>query len=183
MSRINPVNTEKATPKVKEIFKQLESKLGKIPNLFLNMGNSEAVLQGYMNLNEAANHTSFDPKLREQIALIVSQTNNCAYCLSAHSAIAKGLGIQQEDILKAREGQATDPKSQAILKFAKTVVEKKGHVSEQDIATLKAAKVNDKELSEIMMLIILNMFTNYYNHVTDPKIDFPVAPELAHTNR
>ena len=183
MSRINAVNKEKATPKVKEIFHQLESKLGKTPNIFLNLGNSEAALQGFMSLSDAANHTSIDQKLREKIALLVAQTNNCNYCLSAHSAIAKTLGIQDEDILKARECQAKDPKSQAILKFSKIVVDKKGHVSDQDVTTMKDAGVTDKELTEIMLLISLNMFSNYFNHVTDPKIDFPVAPTLTLTHK
>ena len=179
MSRINAVNPEKADPKVKELFHQIESKLGKVPNVFLNMGNSDAALKGYLALNEAAGQTSLDPKLREKIALLVAQTNNCNYCLSAHSAIAKNLGIQQDDILKAREGQTNDPKDHAILKFTKAVIDKKGHVNDHDVTDLKAAGVNDKELAEIMLLISVNIFTNYFNHVTDPKIDFPIAPALA----
>lgn len=179
MSRINAVTSEKASSKVKDIYHQLESKLGRVPNIFLNMGNSEAVLSGYLGLSDAANQTSLNPKLREQIALIVGQTNNCNYCLSAHTAIAKGLGLQEKDIMQARHGQAQDAKSQAILKFSKVVVENRGNVSNQDVANLKAAGVSDKELAEIMLVITVNLFTNYFNHVTDPKIDFPVAPELS----
>lgn len=178
MSRTRPLDKNKATPHVKEIFGQIESKLGKIPNIFLHLGNSEAALKGFMDLSDAAGRTSLDPRLREKIALTVGQTNNCNYCLSAHTAIAKGFGLQESDILEARQSHTADPKSQAILQFAKTVVEKRGLVDEKNISDLKAAGVDDKEITEIILVIMVNMFTNYFNHITDPVIDFPVAPEL-----
>jgi uncharacterized peroxidase-related enzyme len=178
MSRVKPVNVEEAKGEVKDIYQALEKKMGKVVNIFLNMGNSAATLKGFVNLNDAAGQTSLSPKLREEIALIIGQTNHCQYCLSAHTAIAKGLGINEQDILKARHGESQDPKTQAILKFAKTIVENRGHLSNQDVASLKAAGVDDKELVEVILLIIVNMFSNYFNLITDPKVDFPPAPEL-----
>jgi uncharacterized peroxidase-related enzyme len=178
MSRVNPISSDKASPEVKKIYQDFEKKLGRIPNIFLNMGNSLAVLKGYIGLNEAVNQSSLDPKLREQIALIVGQTNHCNYCLSAHTAIAKGIGLADDEIMQARQGTAQDPKSKAILKFAKTIVDNRGNVTNQDVASLKVAGVNDTQLVEIILVVIQNIFTNYFNHITDPHIDFPVAPEL-----
>jgi uncharacterized peroxidase-related enzyme len=178
MSRVRPVNVEEAKGEVRDIYQALEKKMGKVVNIFLNMGNSAATLKGFVNLNEVAEQTSLSPKLREELALVVGQTNHCQYCLSAHTAIAKGLGMNEQDILKARHGESQDPKTQAILKFAKTVVENRGHLSNQDVASVKAAGVNDTELVEVILLIIVNMFTNYFNLITDPKVDFPPAPEL-----
>ena len=178
MSRVKPVSVEEAKGEVKELYQSLQQKMGKVFNIFLNMGNSANTLKGFLALSDAANHTSLSSKLREQIALIVGQSNHCQYCLSAHTMIAKGTGISEQEILKARHGESQHPKDQAILKFAKQVVENRGNVSNQDIASLKAAGVNDTELVEIILVIIVNMFTNYFNLITDPKIDFPLAPEL-----
>lgn len=178
MSRVDTVAKEKAQPAVKELYQAIEKKMGKVPNILLTMGHSPAVLKGYLNFSEAANQTSLNPKLREEIALIVGQTNQCNYCLSAHSTIGKGVGLSEQEIIQTRKGVSQDPKTQAILTFAKTVVEKKGSVSEQDVANLKAKGVTDAELVEIILVIALNMFTNYFNHITDPQIDFPVAPKL-----
>jgi uncharacterized peroxidase-related enzyme len=183
MTRMNPTNKDNANPKVKEIFQKINTKLGKVPNIFLNLGNSEAALSGYMGLSESVSKTSLDPKLIEKLALVVGQTNNCHYCLSAHSVIAKGLGIEEADIIKAREAHANDAKSEAILQFAKNVVQKRGLVSDQEVSNLKAAGVNDKELAEIILIISLNIFTNYFNHITGTKIDFPLAPELSLSKR
>ena len=177
MTRVHSVTEEEASPKVKLIYDLLHKKMGRVPNIFLNMGNAPAVLGGYLALSDAANHTSLSPNLREQIALVIGQTNGCNYCLSAHSAVAGSLGLKQSDILSARNGIASTPKDQAILQFAKKMVENRGHMQDAEITALKKAGVSDEEMLEIVMLVSLNIFTNYFNHLTDPVIDFPEIPQ------
>ena len=133
-------------------------------------------------MSDAAAQTSLSPKLRELIALTVGQANNCHYCLSAHTAIAQHEKIGDQEILLARKGESHDAKTQAVLAFAKHVIEKKGHVTDQEVNALKKAGVNDTEIAEIILVISLNLFTNYFNHITDPKIDFPLAPNLTKEN-
>lgn len=177
MSRVNSVTEEKANPKVKPIYDMVHKKLGRVPNIFLNMGNAPSVLSGYLALSEAASHTTIGSKLREQISLVVSQANDCEYCLSAHSAIAGSLGLKEDAIIAARKGRSTDPKDQAILQFAKKMVENRGHMSDAEVSELKEAGVSDEEMIEIVMLVSLNIFTNYFNHLTDPVLDFPNVPQ------
>jgi len=177
--RINPVSVEAAKPDVKSMYNELQKKFGRVPNIFLNMGNSPAVLKGFLGLNEAVAQTSLDPKVREEIALVVGQTNQCQYCLSAHTAIAKVAGIPDNDILLARKGDAKDPKTQAILKFTKKVVEQKANINDGDIQALKKAGVNETEITEIIMTITMNLFSNYFNLITGTKVDFPEAPKLS----
>lgn len=177
MTRVHSVTEENASPKVKFIYDLLQKKMGRVPNIFLNMGNAPAVLEGYLALSDASNHTSLSPKLREEIALVVGQANQCNYCLSAHSAIAGSLGLKQADILSARKGNSTAPKDQAILQFAKKMVENRGHMKDAEITALKNAGVDDEEMLEIVLIVSMNIFTNYFNHLTDPVIDFPEAPQ------
>lgn len=177
MSRIKQVEPEKATAEVKTFYNSLQSQIGRIPNIFLHMGNSPAVLQGYFALSEAASKTTFPPLLREQIALVVGETNACRYCLSAHTAIGKSAGLSDDDVFNARKGTAKDPKTTAILQFAKLIVEKRGHLSEREVEAVKQKGITDKEIAETVLLVILNTFTNYFNLVTDTKIDFPIVPE------
>ena len=178
MTRVQPVTEEMATGEVKEIYAGIKKKMGKVPNIFLNMGNSAAALKAYLALADVLGQTNLSPKLRELIALTVAEANQCGYCLSAHTAIAQGSGIVEKEILQARKGESTDDKTRAILLFTKLVVDKKGHVDDGDVAALKAAGVSDGELVEIIVAINMNMFTNYFNHITDPKIDFPVVSKI-----
>lgn len=178
MSRIAAITKEKATKEVREIYGAIEKMFGRIPIIFQNMGNSPAALKGFLELNKASEATSLTPKLREEISLAASQSNHCKYCLSAHTAAAQSFGVPDQEIILARKGQSKDPKTQAILNFVKAVVEKRGHMSDQDIKQLKASGVSDQELVEIVLIIATITFTNYFNQITDPQIDFPVAPEI-----
>ena len=48
-------------------------------------------------------------------------------------------------------------------------------VSESELATLRRAGVSDGETLEIVSNVVLNIFTNYINHVAETDIDFPVV--------
>lgn len=173
MSRIQPADPQTATGDLKTIFDGMQKNLGTVPNIFKYMGNSPIALQAFLSLSQAMNHSKIPLKLREEIALAVGQANSCHYCLSAHTAIGAKAGLSQEQILLARRGESKDEKESAILHFAKTVVEKRGAVSDHDVEVLKKAGVTDSEVVEIILLVNLNLFTNYFNHIVDTPIDFP----------
>ena len=178
MPRTAQANPEQATDNLATMFEGLNKKLGKIPNIFRHMGASPAVLEAYLAMSGASAKTSLDPKVREQIALIVGQQNDCGYCIAAHTAIGQSVGLTLEQTVAARKGQAIDPKSQAIVNFAKEVVAKKAAVDDAAVANLKKAGVSDQEVVETILVICQNIFTNYFNHIVDPEIDFPAAPTV-----
>jgi uncharacterized peroxidase-related enzyme len=178
MSRIKPIPVQEAQGELKQLYASLEKNMGKVLNIFQSMGNSPATLKAFLGLNEAASHSRLSPQLREQISLAVGEANRCQYCLSAHTAVAKKEGIPESAIAQARRAQSSNPKENAILHFTKIVVEKRGQVTENEVAALKKAGVSDQEIVEIILLISINIFTNYFNIITDTAIDFPVVSLL-----
>jgi len=178
MTRITPVMPEEAKGEVKEIYEKIQKKTGTVFNIYQLMGNSPATLGGYLALGEMAKKASLSPQLCEKIALAVSEENQCHYCLAAHTAVAKMLGVEMPVTLRARKGMSDDPKVEAILKFAKHVVEVRGNVTDSDVAELKNTGVNNQELVEIILVVIQTMFSNYFNHIVETEVDFPEAPEL-----
>lgn len=178
MARIPAINKDNAQGELHDIYEQLEKKMGKVINIFQVMGNSPAALKGFLALSQAAEQTTLSPKIKEAIALVVGQSNECNYCLSAHSAMAKKMGLSDENILQARQGISEDFKTKEILKFVKKVIENKGKVSDQDVSHLKESGITDKELVEIILLVSVNIFTNYFNLIADTKIDFPEVPKI-----
>jgi hypothetical protein len=48
-----------------------------------------------------------------------------------------------------------------------------GHVSDADLASVKAAGYSEAEIIEIVLLVALNTLTNYVNNVAQTDIDFP----------
>lgn len=87
---------QQATEKNKKIFEDLKGMFGKVPNIFLAFTSSENGLESYFNYLTQKNSLTFQE--REVINLVVSQVNECAYCLSFHTAVAERLGFTREQI-------------------------------------------------------------------------------------
>lgn len=172
MTRINVINADQANGKAKELLDAVQAKLGITPNMMKTMAQSPAVLEAYLSFGGALDSTLND-KLREQIAVLTAEENGCGYCASAHTAIGEMVGLSDETILAAREAIADDAKIDAALKFAKTVVEKRGKVSDEDVVRVKNAGFDDGAVAEIVANVALNIFTNYFNEVAKTEIDFP----------
>lgn len=176
MTRLHAVSPEKATGKTKELFNGIQSKLGMVPNMMRTMGNSSAVLEGYLQLSGALGHGTLGAKTGELIALVVAETNACDYCLSAHSFIGEKLvGIDTPSLTAAREGKSGNTKTEAALKFAQALVTKRGSVNDADVNAVKAAGYSDGEVGEIVAHVALNILTNYLNKTAQTDIDFPVV--------
>jgi uncharacterized peroxidase-related enzyme len=176
MTRLQALSPENATGKTKELFNAIQGKLGMVPNMMRTMGNSSAVLEGYLNLSGALSHGTLGAKTGELIALAVAESNTCDYCLSAHSFIGEKLvGIDTPSLTSAREGKSNNAKTEAALKFSQVLVSKRGSVTDADVSAVKAAGFTEGEVGEIVAHVALNIFTNYLNKTANTAIDFPVV--------
>jgi uncharacterized peroxidase-related enzyme len=143
------------------------------------MGNSDAVLEGYLNLSGALSKGRLTARTGELIALAVSQSNSCNYCLAAHTFIGEQLLKTDLTVLQAaRTGQSSDAKTQAILQLAKVLVSKNGLVTDADVDAAKTAGVSDAEIAETVAHVALNVLTNYFNNTANTTVDFPAVPAL-----
>jgi uncharacterized peroxidase-related enzyme len=182
MQRIKAIESQMATGKVKELLDAVQSKLGLTPNSVRTMASSPAVLEAYLNFGAAVAKGVLSAKLREQIALVVAETNQCDYCLAAHTAIGSQIGLSEEAILGSRRGLAGNSRDAAVLQFAREVVKARGAVKDKDVDHLRTVGIGDGEIAEIMANVALNLFTNYFNHVAGTEVDFPPAPALGGTH-
>lgn len=173
MSRLASIDPSTATGKSKELLDAVKGKLGLVPNMTKVMANSPAVLAGYLGLSGALGNGLLDAKTRERLALVTAQQNHCDYCLSAHSAIGKMVGLKPEEILESREGRGGSDRTTAALTFARRVLESKGQIRDADVAAVRAAGYSDGEVAEIIAHVALNVLTNYFNIATGVDIDFP----------
>lgn len=178
MSRIAAIQPDAATGKAQELFTAVAHKLGLVPNMTRVMAQSPSVLEGYLALSGALSKGSLPAKVREQIALAVAEANGCDYCLAAHSAVGKMVGLTADQIIDSRHATSVEPKTEALLKLTHQVVAERGRVSDADIAAARDAGVSDVEIVEVVGQVALNLFTNYFNIVADTEVDFPRAPAL-----
>ena len=179
MSRIAIPQTEHTPSASLPLLEAVNRQLGVVPNLMKVLGNSPAALEGYLNLNGALGKGAIGAKTSERIALAVAELNGCAYCLSAHSYLGSNLAkLDAAELDANRRGQSNDPKAAAALRFATQIVGTRGHVSDIDLAAVKAAGYSEAEVVEIVLLVALNTLTNYVNSVAQTDIDFPAIKPL-----
>lgn len=179
MPRIPPTNPETATGQAKALLDGVQEQFGMVPNLVRTLAQSPAVLEAYLASSAALATGSLPPGLREQIALTVSEANGCAYCVAAHGAICKMVGLSDEAILDTRSGRACDSHTAAALAFARRIVDTQGWVSDTDLATVRGAGFDDAAIVEIVAIVAQTTFTNYINHVAETEVDFPPAADMA----
>jgi uncharacterized peroxidase-related enzyme len=156
----------------------VKGKLGLVPNMTRAMANAPAALDGYLQLSGALGKGTLPARVREQIALAVAQANGCDYCLAAHSAVGRMVGLTAEQIVDSRLGTAVDPKADALIRFALKVLDARGAVSDGDLRDVREAGFDDGVISEVVANVALHVFTNYFNRMAATDLDFPEAPRL-----
>jgi uncharacterized peroxidase-related enzyme len=173
MARIATIDPQSATGKAKTLLDAVQSKMKMVPNLMRVLASSPAALEGYLNFNESLSHGLLSGQLRELISVVVADANGCQYCLSAHTAIGRMMGLKEGDILSSRKLNSGDPKIDTALRFARDLVQRRGQVDEAEVEVLRTAGYSDGEIAEIITNVGLNIFTNYFNNAVQTEIDFP----------
>ena len=88
--------------------------------------------------------------------------------------------LSTHEIDHNRSGESGDGQVAAALRFGLTVNAKRGGVSDDDLAEVRAAGYDDADIAAIVAHVALNVLTNYFNRVAQPVIDFPeMTPRMA----
>jgi AhpD family alkylhydroperoxidase len=105
VATVTPVPEESADGKVAAVYEDIRKTKGldRVPNfwrvLATNPDHLELVwtrLKALMHPEAAGRSSPLDPTTREVIALAVSATNGCAYCVNSHTAALRKLGMGVE---------------------------------------------------------------------------------------
>ncbi|MDB5307613.1 MAG: ahpD [Gemmataceae bacterium] len=105
VATVPPVPEQGATGKVAEVYEDIRRTKGidAVPNfwrvLATNPDHLELVwgrLKAVMHPEAAGRSSKLAPVTREIIALAVSATNGCAYCVNSHTAALRKLGMDAE---------------------------------------------------------------------------------------
>ncbi len=178
MSRLKLHDVASAPEAAKPLLESVQKKFGRVPNFFGLMANSAGVLKGYLDIQADLATTSLPAKLRELIAVFVAAWNECNYCFAAHTAAAKKFHYTAEDLERMLRGDVDDPKFGAAIAFAHRLLETHGGVSEDDIATVRAAGYDDAGIAELIAATAAQFYSNFLNRAMATEVDFP-APGVA----
>lgn len=157
------------------IFDNLEKGLGMVPNLYAYFAKNETALGDYLALQNRK--STLTGQEREVINLVVSQVNDCAYCLAAHTVVGGLQGFTTEQMLQIRQGDVDfDAKLDALAKFVKETVINRGKPDQVNIENLFSVGYSEANLIDIIIVIGDKTISNYLHGVTGLPVDFPAAP-------
>jgi len=177
MSRINTPAIETATGATAEIYAQIKTTAGKVPNTFAVLGAlAPAALNAMLAADGVLASGSLSKQDQETIKLLVSEIAGCDYCVAAHSLLGKMSGLNTDTLKRIRAGEPTgDARRDALTGFVRTLQETHGTISQEAYSAIKAAGYRDAQLVEIALAIVIVSFTNLFNRINDTVIDFPRA--------
>lgn len=110
MSRIAtvaPISESEASPRVAAIFRDIRQtkNLDRVPNFWRTLATNPDLLETVwsslkrlMHPDQSGRQSKLDARTREIIALAVSATNGCSYCVNSHTAALVKLGTDPETL-------------------------------------------------------------------------------------
>lgn len=170
-------DTESAPEAAKPTLTAAQQAYGFLPNLLGVMAEAPALLKGYATLSKIFEESSFTPAERQVVLLTTSYTNECGYCMAAHSAIAGMQKVPQEVIGALRDGAPIgDGKLEALRKFTASVVTTRGWPSQADLNAFLGAGYGRAQVLEVVLGVGIKTLSNYANHIAETPLDAAFKP-------
>ena len=167
------VHTVDTAPEQSVAFLQgAQQAFGFVPNLIGVLAESPAAVEAYLTLTKIFDKSSLSPVERQVAILAISRINECDYCMAAHSVIGSMQNVPADVIQAIRNDQSiADAKLEALRTFAVTLIEKRGWMSEDDVAAFRAAGYSQAQVLEVVLAASLKTLSNYTNHLAETPLD------------
>ena len=143
-----------------------------IPNLHRTLAESPVTLQAYDTLFDLVGKSGFSPAEQQVAYLAINVFNECEYCTSGHSVLARMAGLDADGIAALREGRPlADARLQALRVFAEAVVRERGFVGDAAVDDFLAAGFSRAQVLEVVLIAATKTISNYVNHITHTPLD------------
>ncbi len=176
MSRISAAGESEVLKDVQEIYTEIEGAFGMVPNLFKTYSHFPPLLKANWNKVKALMmQGTLSRKTREAIAVLVSKDNSCAYCVAAHTAALKSIGVTDKEIeiieSNIEESEFTE-KEQALITFTRRANKDPNKITDEEFAILKQAGADESEIVEALGVMELFTAFNKFLDSLNVEVDF-----------
>ena len=163
---------QSAPPRSKPALQQLQSAFGMVPNLIGAMSTSPVLIDSLVGLFGNVHAGSFTEAQVQIVLLTDAVTNGSTWAVAFHTTLALKAGIDPVDVQAIREGRLPkDEKFAALSGLAKTMIEKRGRLDDEDINRFLAAGFGKDQLLEVVAAVAASTITNYTASITKPPLD------------
>ena len=171
-----PVHTMETAPeRSKPALHQLQSAFGMIPNVAGAMATSPVLIRSLAGLFQNVHGGSFTEAQVQIVLLTDAVTNACTWAVAFHTALALQAGIDPTDVQAIRERRSPkEHKLAALSGLAKTMIEKRGRLDDQDIERFLAAGFGSDHVLEVISIVAASTITNYTGSITKTPLEAPL---------
>ena len=167
MTRFTVHTIQTAPAASRPLLEGIERAFGFVPNLFGVFAESPAALGGALAIHEAFSKSSLSAVEQQLVMLAVSEANDCAFCMAAHSTIAKRMPKIDPALVDAarRREPLSDTKLDALVRFTRRIVEQRGIVSDTELAAFLEVGYSKAQVVEVLLGVGMKTFNNYVDHI------------------
>lgn len=167
MCNFNIHSIQQAPEAAKPLLTGAQQKFGFVPNLLARLAESPAILQTYLDLGSAIENTALTPVEQQVVLLAASLENNCAYCVAAHSMMAKRMAKADATMVEALRQQQPlpDKKLNALAVFTRALVNLRGKVQGKVLEDFLGAGYTPQQALDVLLGVTMKTLSNYANHM------------------
>jgi alkylhydroperoxidase family enzyme len=170
-----PIHTiESAPEQSKPSLEALQGGFGMIPNIAGAMSTSPVLIGSLVALFSKVHGGSFTEEQVQILLLTNAVTNSCTWAVAFHTFLSLKEGVDPSDVQAIRERRIPrNPKDAALSTLARTLIEKRGHLDDEDAAKFLEAGFGKDHLLEVIAAVAASTITNYTGNVTLPPLEAP----------
>ena len=170
-----PIHTVASAPEnSKPGLQQLQQAFGVIPNIAAAIANSPKLINSLVGVFQQVHSSSLTEQEIQIVLLTDAVVNSCTYAVAFHTTLALQQGVSPEQTEAIRERRLPANKRFAALStLAKTLIEKRGHLSEQELDSFVAAGFTKEQVLEVIAIVAASTITNYAGTITNPPLEDP----------
>ena len=176
MPRISVVEKNEVSKDVQEIFTEIEGAFGRVPNLFKTYSHFPPLLKANWDKVKAVMMQGvLSRKTKEAIAVLVSKDNSCSYCVAAHTAALKSIGVTGKEIeIIENDIEKSDftEKEQRLITFARKANKDPNRITDEEFEGLKKTGATEPEIVEALGVMELFTAFNKFLDSLNVEVDF-----------
>ena len=178
-----PVPEQLSEP-IQQYFDKCQTKLGMIPNVLTAYSHNNDQLEAFLALYDQLmlGDSDITALEKEMIAVVVSATNHCYYCLVAHGQAVRALSndpVLGEQLVMNYRTADLSSRHRAMLDFSVKLTELVTSIGESDRQQLRDVGLSDQAIWDIANIC---GFYNMTNRVASA-VEMQPNPEYHHQNR
>jgi len=151
---------------------KLRQAFGMVPNVAGVIANSPVLANIFVPLFAGVHGGTFSEAEIQTLLLTNAVTNSCAWAVAFHSYLALQAGLAPADVQAIRERRAPrEPRYAALSVYARSLIEKRGHVGAAAIAALLSAGLRADQALEVLAVSAASTITNYSLNIAEPPLE------------